>query len=169
MTEFAEKEFNSRDYLPTDDYIRLDEDFFLKHPTLMNGNAFHDTLRGDGMVLTYEVYQKKGSEEIAAVIKFGHRLNGHKGIVHGGIISTAFDNSFGWLFFTFDTYPAFTANLSVNFRKPLYENSTVILRAKIDNKTVSNRHFLIFPHNMILGSQDLYECCIGKPEWRIVC
>jgi acyl-coenzyme A thioesterase PaaI-like protein len=98
-------------------------------------NAFHDTLRGESLVSVYEVYKHRESNEVWAVLRFGKSLNGHPGIVHGGIISTAFDNTYGWLFFSMKTRPAFTANLNINFRKPLYANSTVVIKAKLEEHT----------------------------------
>jgi acyl-coenzyme A thioesterase PaaI-like protein len=58
-------------------------------------------------------------------------LNGHPGVVHGGLTSTLFDNTFGWLFFALGKPPAVTANLTVNFKRPVYANSTVLLKAKL--------------------------------------
>ncbi len=115
----------------TEDFFRIDEDIFAKYPQFVDGNAFHDTLRGSREVKLYEVYQKRTGHEVACVIKLGDRLNGHPGIVHGGIISTVFDNSYGWLFITMEIPPAFTVNLNVNFRKPVFENSTALVRAKV--------------------------------------
>jgi acyl-coenzyme A thioesterase PaaI-like protein len=113
------------------EYFRIDEELLANNPHFVEGNAFHDTLRGNREVLLYEVYQKREGNELACVIMIGDKLNGHPGIVHGGILSTAFDNSFGWLFLTMGIPPAFTANLNVNFRRPVLENSAAILRAKV--------------------------------------
>lgn len=117
--------------IKSDEYFRIDQEIFLKYPQYIDGNAFHDTLRGVREIKKYEVYQKRGCHEVACVINIGDKLNGHPGIVHGGIISTTFDNSYGWLFFALEIPPAFTVNLNVNFRKPVYENTTALLRAKV--------------------------------------
>lgn len=54
--------------------------------------------------------------EIICIVQFGNALNGHPGVVHGGIISMMFDNCFGWVFLASKLNPGFTANLNVNFR-----------------------------------------------------
>jgi acyl-coenzyme A thioesterase PaaI-like protein len=56
------------------------------------------------------------------------------GIVHGGILSTAIDNTFGWLFTALNYPPSFTANLTVNFKKPVMENTEVKIIAKLTEK-----------------------------------
>ena len=76
----------------------------------------HDTLNGQGLIEDYRVYRKDGHDEVACIVKFGDKLNGHPGIVHGGIISMAIDNTFGWLFTALEYPPSFTANLNINFR-----------------------------------------------------
>jgi acyl-coenzyme A thioesterase PaaI-like protein len=80
----------------------------------------------------YEIYKSKLNGDIIAVIGFGSQLNGYPGIVHGGITSLMFDNTYGWLLLTTPAVgSAFTANLSVNYRKPIMPNSLAILRTKM--------------------------------------
>lgn len=95
---------------------RCDAEFLSKSPEFFVGSAVHDTLQGQGLIEDYQVYRKDDDAEITCILRFGNKLNGHPGIVHGGIISTALDNTFGWLFMTLNYPPAFTANLTVNFR-----------------------------------------------------
>ena len=117
----------------TSSYDRVDEEM-LDTPRFKNfakGHALHESLRGDKKVEKWEIYRKKGADEILAVIKFGEALNGHPGIVHGGIISLLFDDCFGWVFFCLNKPMSVTANLDINFRKPLRQNTTTILRAKM--------------------------------------
>lgn len=97
-------------------------------------NAVHDTLKGRGMIEHYEVYKHTKNNEIVAIVKFGDSLNGFPHVLHGGITSTIFDNTFGWLFFALGIPSAMTANLTVNFRKPLPENSLVLVRARLDGR-----------------------------------
>ena len=88
------------------------------------------------MVEAYEVYRQKDvidSNEIVILIRFGERLNGHRGIVHGGITALCIDNSYGWLFFCLGKPMAVTANLSINYRKPVYANTTAMLKVKFES------------------------------------
>jgi len=81
-----------------------------------------------------------GRELVMANIQLGTNLNGHDGIVHGGIISLLFDETFGWgtyyhlaqslhkNYTDTDLPVAVTANLSVNFRAPLPAERIVVIR-----------------------------------------
>lgn len=96
--------------------IRYDEEVLRTSPEYFLGSAVHDTLRGQGLIEEYRIYRKDVDDEITCILKFGNKLNGHPGIVHGGVISTVIDNTFGWLFTALKYPPSFTANLNVNFR-----------------------------------------------------
>jgi hypothetical protein len=97
-------------------YNRIDSLLDSAHPDWKSNNAFHGTLQGDNMIEKYEVYANPDKGDIICLIKYGRSLNGHAGIMHGGITALTFDNSFGWLFLANKTPPAFTANISVNYR-----------------------------------------------------
>ena len=152
-------------------YERIDEEMLAKNPQWIEGNAFHDTLRGNREILVYEVYHKKEQQEVACLIHIGDKLNGHPGIVHGGIISTAFDNSYGWLFFTLGIPPAFTANLNVNFRKPVFADTSALVRAVVTKIEVNNLVFTFILFNLdtlclLSGSQVVHERNMGRCEGR---
>jgi acyl-coenzyme A thioesterase PaaI-like protein len=114
-------------------YKRIDEEYMQldRFKAFQNGNALHDTLNGLHRLEKYHVYKNLHSDEIVAVVRFGDMVNGHPTIVHGGITSLVFDNTFGWLFFSLDLPMAVTANLNVNYRSPLPQNTTCILHAKL--------------------------------------
>ena len=97
-------------------HTRCDEDILRTSPEYFLGSAVHDTLSGVGLIEDYRVYRKDDHDEVSCILKFGDKLNGHPGIVHGGIIATALDNTFGWLFTALKYPPSFTANLNINFR-----------------------------------------------------
>ena len=112
-------------------YNRIDQEIMTKNPIFAETNAVHGAMCKIGHIPRYEVYEKIGSQEIAVVVHVGDRLCGHPGIVHGGITSMIFDNSFGWLFTVAKVKSAFTANLNINYRKPVLANSTAIVRARV--------------------------------------
>jgi acyl-coenzyme A thioesterase PaaI-like protein len=114
-------------------YERVDDKMFRtpKLQKFVKDHALHETLKGDKLVERYEIYRKKGADEIMAIVRFGQSLNGHPTIVHGGITSLVFDNSYGWLFFCLKKPASVTANLVVNYRAPLKQNTTAILKAKL--------------------------------------
>jgi hypothetical protein len=111
-------------YRPDRSYERIDSLLESAHPEWKSNNAFHGTLQGDNMIEKYEVYANFEKKDIICLIKYGRSLNGHTGIVHGGITALTFDNSFGWLFLANKTPPAFTANISVNYRSENYDRLT---------------------------------------------
>lgn len=103
---------------PTDkDFVRIDEKVLAEASEFVANHALHTSLRGDSLVETFEVYVNPKTSEIHVVAHFGCGLNGHPTVVHGGILALAFDESFGWLLHAgLNTAPAFTANLTVNYR-----------------------------------------------------
>jgi hypothetical protein len=103
-------------FRPGDGYSRIDGKIENIRPEVLSNNAFHGTLRGENLIEDYEVYYNEAEKDIICLVRFGKSLNGHNGIVHGGITALTFDNSFGWLFIANETAPAFTANLSINYR-----------------------------------------------------
>ena len=119
--------------------------------TLAESHAIFGTLRGPGLIERYTVYRrvkidektfqgKNPTGELAvADIRVGKDLNGHKGIVHGGIISLLIDDTFGWGYeamgrlkgktYGDDDFPiVVTANLNIDFRNPLPANSDFVIR-----------------------------------------
>jgi len=83
---------------------------------------------------------ENGRELAMARIQIGKNLNGHDGIVHGGIITLLFDETFGWGVYDYlartlnkkygdDDFPlVVTANLSVEFRSPLPAEIDAVIR-----------------------------------------
>lgn len=59
-------------------------------------------------------------------------LGNTQGFVHGGLTAAVFDGALGTLF-TLSGTPGFTANLQVDYRKPVPIPSRLLLRCSIDN------------------------------------
>ena len=57
---------------------------------------------------------------------------GHPSIVHGGAIASVLDDTFGVLFFASRLGNGFTANLNVNYRKPLAAGTDVTVHVAVD-------------------------------------
>jgi acyl-coenzyme A thioesterase PaaI-like protein len=75
-----------------------------------------------------------------AVWHFGHDSVGHPGVVHGGAISMAVDESCGFAFFALERGLGFTAYLHVNYRQPLPSGTPVLVTVKpkkIDGRKVT--------------------------------
>jgi acyl-coenzyme A thioesterase PaaI-like protein len=100
-------------------------------------------LHKPGLVEDYRVYQclcngapisytssyiSSVKDELAVVkayIQLGSNLDGHPGIVHGGILALLLDDVLGYAYETLDIPMAVTANLSVDFRMAVPAGSTV--------------------------------------------
>ncbi|KAJ3073968.1 hypothetical protein HDU98_000192, partial [Podochytrium sp. JEL0797] len=74
------------------------------------------------------------SRTVIKIVRFGENLCGHSGIVHGGLISAFFDDAFGTSFWieSKGEYTGVTANLSVNYRKPMPAPSNVAFILWVD-------------------------------------
>ena len=57
--------------------------------------------------------------QVVALVRVGTRVDGHEGIVHGGIVAMLVDDVLGYGFYSIGWPAAFTANLSVNYRQPI--------------------------------------------------
>jgi acyl-coenzyme A thioesterase PaaI-like protein len=113
-------------------------------------HAIFGSLYGDMMIEKYEIWKQKQKQQtndidndnddididnnvVIGYVKFGNNLNGHIGIVHGGIISLLFDDICGFAFDALGIKHAVTANLNVNYRKPLLANTNeVCLTVQLD-------------------------------------
>eukprot|EP00775_Hariotina_reticulata_P012077 gene12077-12217_t len=76
--------------------------------------------------------------QIHSVLRFGTPVCGHPAIVHGGMISALFDETFGVLLYAagrwghLDLQQVFTARLEVDYQKPLPAQSTVVCTATVE-------------------------------------
>jgi acyl-coenzyme A thioesterase PaaI-like protein len=115
-----------------DEYDRIDYKLLsTEYKIWVKDHALHETLAGDGKIEAYEVYKRKNADEVVCLVRFGKSLNGHPGIVHGGITSLVFDNTFGWLFISLKYPSAVTANLNINYRNPIFAETSAILTARM--------------------------------------
>ena len=123
----------------------------------MKEHAIFGALTGDSMIEKYEIWKQKkprlqqqtndndigidiGIDNVViGYVKFGDNLNGHIGIVHGGIISLLFDDICGFAFDALGIKHAVTANLNVNYRKPLLANTEVYLEVQFDKMKSKGR------------------------------
>jgi acyl-coenzyme A thioesterase PaaI-like protein len=71
---------------------------------------------------------------VVAFVTFGDRLNGHKGIVHGGILSLVVDDLCGFAFEAIDVPHAVTANLNLDYRAPVPANTTMKIAIQLDKR-----------------------------------
>ncbi|KAL1927369.1 hypothetical protein VTP01DRAFT_3998 [Rhizomucor pusillus] len=92
------------------------------------------TLRGVGKIVVPPVlFYNKDRTEVVAAVHLGTDLCGHAGIVHGGMLATLLDEILACV-----AMPAlpnnigFTANLNIDYRKPVKADQWVILRGRLE-------------------------------------
>lgn len=118
-------------------------------------HAIFGPLLGEGRIERYNFYRRvrvdntrlqpnhngvEGAEPIEVAVgdvQLGNKVNGHEGIVHGGIISLIFDDAMGWGYEALlmsdpdldaDATKIVTANLNIDYRAPLIEDSRAVVR-----------------------------------------
>ena len=119
---------------------------------LEQSHVVFGTLLQDDLVSRYSVYRRvhhnKQEEEsfprelVVADVKFGSRVNGHEGIVHGGILALLLDDLMGYAFYAMGIRMAFTANLNVDYRQPVPENTQVIMRVGLQERQDRKLYFV---------------------------
>lgn len=116
------------------------------HASTLDSHAVFGPLHGPGLIERFDVYkhvsnnhskdtQYDKNERVVVAIKLGTRLNGHGGVVHGGIISLLLDSSMGFAYVGLledSKEIAVTANLKIDFRAPLNEGSEAVIRVYLD-------------------------------------
>lgn len=80
-----------------------------------------------------------GSETVAnssfTFFHLGEELTGHKSIIHGGLLATILDELACRLAFqNFPSRKGVTANLNINYRKPCFVDSFILLRCDVSKK-----------------------------------
>lgn len=74
---------------------------------------------------------------VMAAVRLGPKLNGHDGIVHGGILALLIDDVLGFSYEALPVDPpelAVTANLNVNFRHPLSPHTQFIIQSFLQER-----------------------------------
>ena len=127
-------------------YMKMNPDDMFEASTL-DSHAIFGPLFGANLIERFNVYKRVNTlqskeqperNEIAVVdIKLGTRLNGHGGVVHGGIISLLFDTALGFAYHICllddnQNNIAVTANLKIDFRAPFREGSEAVVRVYLD-------------------------------------
>jgi acyl-coenzyme A thioesterase PaaI-like protein len=102
----------------------------------------------EGCIESYEVY-KRVSDKIGEIapevvlcdVRLGDKLDGHLGVVHGGILALLFDDVMGFAFDALEIEMAVTANLNIDFRAPVPANSRVVVRVCVSKQEGRKLYF----------------------------
>lgn len=90
-----------------------------------------------------------GKAQLVALVDLGDELNGHPGVIHGGYTAALLDDLFGWTAAVERTAQGFsagavlTANLNVNYRRPLFGDHTYRVDLRCDRVEKKKKAYLI--------------------------
>ncbi|KAF9436079.1 hypothetical protein BGZ76_004863 [Entomortierella beljakovae] len=92
------------------------------------------TLRGDNMLAVRPLkFERKDKKAIVLFFHLGRSLCGHDTIVHGGLLATLLDDATGMVALPNLPYHiGFTANLNINYRKPVKADQFVMVTAEFE-------------------------------------
>lgn len=101
------------------------------------GHAIFGILLGVNLIEKYEIWKRRGAEQdnvVLSFVSFGNSLNGHSGVVHGGILSLIFDDVCGFAYDALGVTHAVTANLNVDYRAPVLQNTEVRIAVQLSGR-----------------------------------
>ncbi|EQC27838.1 hypothetical protein, variant 3 [Saprolegnia diclina VS20] len=120
-------------YRTNPDYENLSDKAFGDGSLFDVEKHFIHSLRNiGGKYESFVVFGHVDKQSTTSFVHFGNSLCGHEGIVHGGCISTICDELFGWTMYWIMDKAGFTANLNVNFRKPLPAQTLAIVTTELE-------------------------------------
>jgi uncharacterized protein (TIGR00369 family) len=96
----------------------------------LDHHLIHSGLRGETKIANYTVYLSKDKRRLRTRAQLGEQICGHPSIVHGGALASLLDDALGTLFVSAG-YNGFTANLSVNYKRPVPAGSKVLVSAEV--------------------------------------
>lgn len=127
----------------------------------------------DKFLSDYEDIEVLGPSDSNYSITFFHlgsKLSGHDGIVHGGLLATLLDELTCRLAFqNFHSKKGVTANLNINYKKPCFVNSVVMIKCELLKKTGRK----CWVKGMVYQVEDSKEmellteceCLVIEPRW----
>lgn len=89
----------------------------------------------NGGIRSFQVFRntdENSNEVVKSVVELGYNLDGHRGVVHGGILALLIDDTLGFAVIEALLVPyAVTANLNINYRAGVPAGSTIVIRTKL--------------------------------------
>lgn len=104
------------------------------------GHAIFGLLLGEDRIESYKVFKRAAKNDtenenvLIALVKFGDSVDGHPGVVHGGILSLIFDDALGFGYEAIGVKHAVTANLNIDFRAPVPAGAHVRVAAQLEHR-----------------------------------
>ncbi|KAF9185720.1 hypothetical protein BGZ50_002900 [Haplosporangium sp. Z 11] len=116
------------------------------------------TLRGENMLSVHPLkFERKDEKAIVLFMHLGRSLCGHDRIIHGGLLATLLDEATGMVALpNLPFHIGFTANLNVNYRKPVKADQFVMVRAEFQKSEGRKGYTVASIHD--LHGNTLVEC-----------
>lgn len=98
-----------------------------------------DDNSANNLIERYDVYRSIIDEttpvrRVRGIVQLGGNLNGHPGVVHGGVLALLIDDVLGFGFAAIGVSMAMTANLNLNYLAPVPANTQIIIDAHLDRQ-----------------------------------
>lgn len=145
--------------------------YTLVGPDKINFRSDSIFLIDDKFLETYNDIEAIDSEESNYSVTFfnlGSQLSGHEGIVHGGLLATLLDELTCRLAFqNFHSKKGVTANLNINYKKPCFCNSNIMIKCELIKKIGRKCWVRGLIYNMAeqLELVTECECLVIEPKW----
>ncbi|KAG0205766.1 hypothetical protein BGX28_002689 [Mortierella sp. GBA30] len=116
------------------------------------------TLRGENMLSVHPLkFERKDKKAIVLFMHLGRSLCGHDRIIHGGLLATLLDEATGMVALpNLPFHIGFTANLNVNYRKPVKADQFVMVKAEFEKGEGRKGYTVASIHD--LNGNTLVEC-----------
>ncbi len=94
-----------------------------------SSHLIRGALNDSKAIKRYTFYKNPDTkDELVCVVELGDGVCGHRGLCHGGMLAAILDDVTGAMCFHRGEYGCFTANLDVNYRKPVRLPSKLLIR-----------------------------------------
>lgn len=99
---------------------------------VLDHHFLHTALAGEDKLEEYKLSISKDRQRLRAIARLGRAACGHPHIIHGGAIASLLDDAMGSLFLSTGLGTGFTANLNVDYRRPLPAGTDVEIQCSVD-------------------------------------
>jgi acyl-coenzyme A thioesterase PaaI-like protein len=132
--------------------MQVDDSYYyerMNHParTLSENHVIFGHLLQPNLLERYHVYKRinkdntPSQEIVLADIKLGERLNGHEGVVHGGVLALLLDDTMGYSFEALGVKHAVTANLHIDYRLPVPAGTLIVIKVYLKERVGRKLYF----------------------------
>jgi uncharacterized protein (TIGR00369 family) len=99
-------------------------------------HVIYGALLSDNLVESYHAYRHLNDRtRVTAVVQLGRGVDGHPGVVHGGVLALLMDDVLGFGYEALGDVPmAVTANLNINYLQAVPAGACVLIRASLQQR-----------------------------------